>query len=98
MSAEGSPVWERCGSPGLSFLPGNPVLELFRGLIVDGDGHPSVSVKGELHIVVDFSSACLFSQGLHFLGTPRKPERRGIWELANQFSIYLLQIFTLHTS
>ena len=71
-------MWEGRGSLGRLFLPGDAILELFGGLVIDGDGHPCVRVKGELHVVVDLRSARLFPRGLHFLGTSRKPQRRGI--------------------
>ena len=88
------PVWEGRGSPGPSFLPGDAILELFGGLIIDGDGHPSIRVEGELHVVVDFRSARLVPSGLHFFGTSRKPQRLGIrGEPINMFTVIFFFLF-----
>lgn len=62
------------GPPAL-FSPGYSVLEFFGSLVINGDGHSRVSVKGELHIVADLGFADFLARGLHFLCAPGKSQR-----------------------
>lgn len=70
--------------------PGDAVLELLRGLIVDGDGHPGVGIEGELHVVMGLRRAGLSPRARRLLSASRKPPRLSTWREASQRShIYL---------
>lgn len=50
-----------------AFLHCHPVGELLKGLAIEGDGHPSVGIKGELHAVLDLWLSALLHRGVRII-------------------------------
>lgn len=95
MSWVGTEGWEAAVSPAVpsyAVLPGNSILELLSGLVVDGYGYPGICVKDELNVVVDLSSACLFSVVLHFLSTSGKSQKTAFGDSGLGFCCFVLCI------
>lgn len=52
------------------FLHCHPIGELFKGLAVEGDGHPSISIEGKLHTVLDFWFSTLLHWSVRVIFVP----------------------------
>lgn len=55
----------------MKILHCHPIGELLERLAVEGDGHPSVSVKGELHAILHLWFVALLPRGVRVIFIPR---------------------------
>lgn len=54
----------------MGFLHCHPIGELFKSLAVERDGHPSISIEGELHTVLDFRFSTLLHWSVRVIFVP----------------------------